>query len=85
LEIGNSNISGKDLMGMIGLPILFADDTNLYHIQFLYKWVVYDLATEDIKREMIEQGEISKVGPYGFSDDSIIKEICGWLSAMSLT
>jgi len=85
LEIGNSNISGKDLMDKIGLPILFAEDTNLYHIQYLYKWIVYDLGTKEVRKEMIEQREIPNISSPELSNGSITKEICGWLSAMSLT
>lgn len=56
------------------------EETEYEYIQSLTKWIVFDLANNKIRRNMIDNKEIYL--NHGGSHKNIMISVCSWLSEM---
>ncbi len=80
-RIENNNINGKDLLSDAGVSV---DGAVSHHINYLCKLVIFDLAAEDARAEMLEENYIPSNDEYGQIQKNIMREVCGWLSEINI-
>jgi tRNA A37 threonylcarbamoyladenosine biosynthesis protein TsaE len=82
-KIEHEDINANDLMQMTGLPTTFSRETRLYHIEYLYKLISFDLASDEEKRKMIEENFIEFRGGYNRTRKYLIRDVCNWINEIS--
>ncbi len=79
-NIISEDINSEELISQSGLDKILKD-TESYHTQYLSKLIIFDLSSDDVKKRMIEEKEVShEAYRHGRDQNKIMKQVCGWLS-----
>jgi len=81
-KIINDDIDAENLLQASGITSIL-DNKNCRYIDYLSKLIIFDLGSDEVKKKMMEEKEIS-FDPYGRSRNDIMKNVCGWLSEIMI-
>ncbi len=83
-RIENDDIDSNELVHEAGLSKAVLNGNAYFHIKYLNKLIIFDLATEEVKKEMLKEDANAFKGAYDITSGCIMKKVCSWLSEISI-
>lgn len=78
VKIANGQISSKELIAKVNLNV-GDDNTEYQYLSFLKKYIVFDLADDEEKKNMIAEDK-TLAGDFGRSQKDVMRTVCGWMA-----